>query len=267
MKNNTHRFELFAYLAKHYYKNNDFAKVKEILEQTRERRKRDTAAMWFTAEKYYQIGEYQLAKEILKELFAQEKKFHKIPYMLAQIFIKENNLPEALIYINHTINLRPFDCKLQLEKLQLLATLNDPTIISELRNVTHINPVITKQTLADDTFANYHKKKKYQQIIALARERHNFLSKPVFLLETEFSNHPILKRMEYHLALAVAYHYLRLLGFSRITILYSGVDYIGTSCLKHCYPEYFQQNIMQEIPPRSANSLNKIPVLVYQEMG
>ncbi|MGC9778984.1 MAG: tetratricopeptide repeat protein [Candidatus Heimdallarchaeota archaeon] len=267
IKEHPYDFHPFAYLAKYYYEQNEFPKVKEVLEQTQERRQRDKAALWFIAEKYYLIGEYQLAKEILIDLYRLDQKFYKIPYTLALIFSNENRLQEALYYLEQTLKLRPFDYELYFKKIRIMAKLRHSDFIPELRNAIQVNPIVAKQTLDDDSFRKYHNNSKYQEVISLARDRYQYLSKPIFLLESEFSSHPILKRMNYHLSLAIVYHYLKLLGFSRITFIYNGLGYIDESCLKHCYPEYFKQEIIQEVSPANANIMTQLPILTYHNNG
>lgn len=267
IKEHPYDFHPFAYLAKYYYEQNEFSKVKEVLEQTRDRRQRDKAALWFIAEKYYEIGEYQLAKEILIELYRLDQKFYKIPYTLALIFNNENRLQEALHYLEQTLKLRPFDYELYFKKIRIMAKLSHSDFIPELRNAIQVNPIVAKQTLDDDSFRKYHNNSKYQEVISLARDRYQYLSKPVFLLESEFSSQPILKRMNYHLSLAIIYHYLKLLGFSRITFIYNSLGYIDESCLKHCYPDFFKQGIIKEISPVNANVMKKLPIMAYRNSG
>ncbi|MBN1329341.1 MAG: tetratricopeptide repeat protein [Candidatus Heimdallarchaeota archaeon] len=218
-----YEFHPFAYLAKHYFEKKEFEKVKEILEKRREQVYYNNDALWFIAQKYFQIGEFTIAKETLKILCKRDFEFYEFPLMLAQIYFLENDFENALYYYDQTIKLRPFDTELLYQKMILLAKLNHPAFISKLKESVQVNPNIAKQTLTDDIFSNYRQNPEYMEVISLARERYNFLSKPVFLLGEEFDGHPILKRLHSHRSLAIMYHYLYLLGFSNIFIYFISI--------------------------------------------
>ncbi len=267
IKDNPYEFEPFAYLARYYYEQKEFEKVKEVLEQTRERKQYDDSALWFIASKYFQIGEYTIAKEILKTLLQRDPEYYEFPLTLGKIYYNEDNLTEALFYYNQTIELRPFDTKLLYQKMIILARLSHTDFVSELMKTVQVNPIIAIQTLNDDTFKKHHQESDYLKVISLAQERHNFLSKPIFLLGKEFEGHPLLKRLHSHRSFAIMYHYLILLGFSRINIYFHSLDYIEESCLKHCHADLFKQGIIQQENTGIHNSLLDLPKKAFENNG
>lgn len=266
IKEHPYDFSAFARLADYYSENHEFSKVTELLEPFRVNIQKDYAALWFIAEKYYEIGEYQLAKEILMQLFKRDPKYFDFAYILAEIFLKENNHTEALFYLEKAILVEPFNQEVQFQRLLLKATLDCSDFLEVLEQTIHIHPRIVLLTLEDRVFSTYHSSPIYKKIIKQARKREKTLNKLVFVDGNRFCNNHYLGRMHYK-QLNIIYNYLRLLGFSYIVFFFDGISHYELELYSSYYKEFFSQGIIQEVKPNNSSIYRMLPIIAQITNG
>lgn len=265
IKEHPYDFSAYARLADYFVENRDFSKVFELIEPFRINMRRIIsrryfAALWFIAKKYCEIGKYQLAKEILKELYQHDSKFFDFPYTLADIYLKENNHEEALFYLEKAILVEPYNPEIQFQKMLLKAKLDCSNFLEVLEQTIHIHPRIALLTLEQESFIKYQKSPIYKKIIKQARKREKKLSKLVYVNGSEFSNNLFLGRMHYK-QLNIVYNYLRLLGFSNIVFFFDGNSHNELELFTSYYVEFFSQGIIQEVKPNNSSIYKMLPII------
>lgn len=266
IKEHPYDFSAFACLADFLYKNQKLSKIVELLEPFRADIYRDYPALWFIAEMYYKIGEYQLAKEILIQLYQHDPKYFDFSITLVKIFLKENKLREALFYLEKAIIVEPFNHEAQFQRLLLKAKLDCPDFLESLLQTIQIHPGIALQTLKDKTFSKYQENTLYKKSIKQARKYEKYLSKLVFVDGVEFSYNPYLRQMHYK-QLSIALNFLRLLGFSNIVFFFDSNSHYELGLYNSHYEDLFSQGIIQRIEPNNSSNYKMLPIMAQITNG
>lgn len=271
IKEHPYDFSAYSCLADYYVENQEFSKIVDLLEPFRSEfriinRRKDLAILWFIARKYYEIGEYQLAKEITTELFQYESKYFDFPYTLADIHLKEKNYSEALIYLEKALIIEPFNQEAQNQRLLIKAILDCPDFLEVLEKTIHVHPEIALKNLEDETFGAFHSNPKYKKIVKQARTRKKRLSKLVFVDGSGLTNNPFLRQLHYK-QLNIVYNFLRLLGFSSIVFFFDGMAYSELEYFTSYYEEFFSLGIIQEIKPNNSSIHRMLPIIAQITKG
>ncbi len=271
IKEHPYDFSAYSCLADFYIENKEFTKIVELLEPFRSEfrvinRRKDLAILWFIAKKYCEICEYQLAKEIITELYQYESKYFDFPYTLADIHHKEENYSEALTYLEKALIIEPFNQKAQSQRLLLKAILDCPDFLEVLEKTIHVHPEIALKTLEDEIFRTFYNNPKYKKIIRQARTRKKRLSKLVFIDGSGLTNNPFLRQLHYK-QLNIVFNYLRLLGFSYIIFFFDGNAYSELEYYTSYYKDFFSLGIIQEIKPNNSSIHRMLPIIAQITKG